>query len=69
MLQLVVNVHLSCGAQGKTDAAIQLERLWDVIAKTCDVDILCGYGMNFQPAPGSEVYQRICPEHSAVCCL
>jgi CheY-like chemotaxis protein len=30
-------------AQGKSDAAIQLEHFWDEIAKTFDVDILCGY--------------------------
>jgi hypothetical protein len=56
-------------AQGKTDGAIQLERLWDAIAQKCDVDILCGYGMNFPGGVESEVYERICAEHSAVCCL
>jgi hypothetical protein len=56
-------------AQGKTDGAIQLERLWDAIAQKCDVDILCGYGMNFPGGAESEVYERICAEHSAVCCL
>ena len=30
-------------AQGEGSAAIQLERLWDEVAKTCDVEILCGY--------------------------
>ena len=30
-------------AQGKADAAIQVEHLTDEIAKTCNVDILCGY--------------------------
>ncbi len=33
----------SLWAQGKADAAIQVERLWDEIAKSYDVDILCGY--------------------------
>ena len=30
-------------AQGRADAAIQVEQVTDEIAKTCDVDILCGY--------------------------
>jgi len=55
-------------AQGKADAAIQLERLWDRIAKTHDVDILCGYVLNsFQHEQESHIYERICAEHSAVC--
>ena len=29
--------------QGKADAAIEVEHLWDEIAKSCNVDILCGY--------------------------
>ncbi len=56
-------------AQGKTDGAIQLERLWDAIGQTCDVDILCGYGVNFQRGPEGEGYERICAEHSVVCTL
>ena len=54
--------------QGKADAAIQLEHLWDEIAKTYDVDILCGYVLNsFQREQESHIYKRICTEHSAVC--
>jgi DNA-binding NarL/FixJ family response regulator len=54
--------------QGKADAAIQLEHLWDEIAKTYDVDILCGYVLNsFQREQESQIYERICAEHSAVC--
>ena len=54
-------------AQGRADAAIQLEHLWDEIAKTCDVDILCGYVLNsFQREQESHIYERICAEHSAV---
>ena len=29
--------------EGKTDAAIRVEQLWDEIARTHGVDILCGY--------------------------
>ena len=55
-------------AQGKADAAIQLEHLWDEIAKSCDVDILCGYVLNsFQRQQETHIYERICAEHSAVC--
>lgn len=54
-------------AQGKADAAIQLEHLWDEMAKTCEVDISCGYVLNkFQREHESAIYQRICAEHSAV---
>jgi DNA-binding NarL/FixJ family response regulator len=55
-------------AQGKADAAVQLEHLWDEIAKTCNMDILCGYVLNsFQREQESHIYERICAEHSAVC--
>jgi MEDS: MEthanogen/methylotroph, DcmR Sensory domain len=54
-------------AQGKADAAIQLEHLWDEIAKTFDMNILCGYVLkSFQREQESHVYERICAEHSAV---
>jgi DNA-binding NarL/FixJ family response regulator len=54
-------------AQGKADAAIQLEHLWDEIAETYDVDILCGYVLNsFQREQESPIYERICAEHSAI---
>jgi hypothetical protein len=55
----------SCGgsapilwAQGKADAAIRLEHLWDEVAKTYDVDILCGYiSKGFQGERESHIYQ------------
>lgn len=57
-------------AQGRADAAIQLEHLWDEIAKTCDVDILCGYVLNScRREQESHIYESICAEHSAVCFL
>jgi hypothetical protein len=51
-------------AQGNAEAAIQLEKLGNQLAKTCDVDILGGYSsfrgrMNNISSDGSE-------EHSAV---
>ena len=53
--------------EGKTDAAIRLEQLWDEIAKTHDVDTLCGYpGSSLRGQQGRATFQRICAEHSAV---
>jgi DNA-binding NarL/FixJ family response regulator len=54
-------------AQGKAQAAIQLEHLWDEIAKTCNVDIMCGYILErSQREAKTHIYERICAEHSAV---
>jgi DNA-binding NarL/FixJ family response regulator len=54
--------------QGKSDAAVEVEHLWDEIAKSCNVDILCGYVLNsFQREQESHIYERVCAEHSAVC--
>jgi hypothetical protein len=67
VLQLVVNVPLPCGEQGKADATVEVEHLWDEIAKSCNVDILCGYVLDsFQREQESHIYERICAEHSAV---
>jgi CheY-like chemotaxis protein len=65
----------SCGecapllwAEGRTEAAIQLEHLSGKMANTYDVDVLCGYVMtSFQREPERHIYERICAEHSAVC--
>jgi DNA-binding NarL/FixJ family response regulator len=54
-------------AQGNADAAVQVEHLWDEMAKACNIDILCGYVLNtFQREQESQVYERICAEHSVV---
>ena len=67
MLQLVVSAHLPCWRR-EADAAVQLEHLWDEIAWSCNMDILCGYVLNsFQREQESHIYERICAEHSAVC--
>ena len=53
--------------QGNAEAAVELELLWDEIAKNCNVDILCGYVLNsFQREHESHIYERICAEHSVV---
>ena len=54
-------------AQGKADAAIQVEHLTDELARTRNVDILCGYVLDSSQGEGeSNMYERICAEHSAV---
>jgi hypothetical protein len=53
--------------QGNAGAAIQLEHFWDEIAKTYDVDVLCGYIWDtLDRQPEGDIYERICAEHSAV---
>jgi CheY-like chemotaxis protein len=54
-------------AEGKPDAAIRLEQLWDDVASTFEVDTLCGYGLSsFHGEEGEHIFQSICAEHSAV---
>ena len=54
-------------AQGNAEAAIQVEKLGNQLAKTYDVDILCGYSLgSVQGGMDSRVFERICAEHSAV---
>lgn len=54
-------------ARGNGEAAIQLEHLTDEIAKSCDVDILCGYMLNdIQSGENSRIFERISAEHSAI---
>jgi MEDS: MEthanogen/methylotroph, DcmR Sensory domain len=54
-------------SQGRAEAAIQVEQLWDELAKTYDVDILCGYpSRSFHREEDNHIFQRIFAEHSAV---
>jgi len=54
-------------AEGKADAAIRFEQLGNDLAKTYNVDILCGYPLHtFHGEKNRDVYQSICAEHSAV---
>jgi DNA-binding NarL/FixJ family response regulator len=54
-------------AQGKADAAIRVEQLWDEVGKTFGMDILCGYASSsFHGEEDEHVFQSICAEHSAV---
>jgi len=54
-------------AEGKADAAIRLEQLWDEVGTTFGVDILCGYALsNFHGEEDEHVHQSICAVHSAI---
>ncbi len=54
-------------AQGNGEVAVQLEHLWDEVARTSPVDIMCGYVLNsFQREQESHIYRSICAEHSVV---
>lgn len=56
--------------QGEAGAAVEVEHLWDEIAKNCDVDILCRYVLNsFQREHESQIYEKICAKYSAVSSL
>ena len=49
------------------DAALRLEKLWNQLAKTYDIDLLCGYAMSSGHGEKHDhVFQSICAEHSAV---
>jgi len=54
-------------AEGKEEAAVQLEHLWDEIARRYNTDILCGYLSNaFQGTESGHIFASICAKHSAV---
>jgi DNA-binding NarL/FixJ family response regulator len=54
-------------AEGKGDAAICLEQLWEQLAATYEVYSLCGYALSsFHREGGQHVFQNICAEHSSV---
>lgn len=52
-------------ADGHVDAAIQLEHLWDEVAKSRQMDILCAYPMTAREE-NLEAVRRLCAEHTAV---
>ena len=53
--------------QGKTEAAIRLEQLWDQLTRTQEVDVLCAYPRSvFELEKHKQVLERICMEHSIV---
>ena len=47
--------------------AIRLEQVWDEVAKTYTIDILCGYPLvSFDGKQYSHIFERVRAEHSAV---
>jgi DNA-binding NarL/FixJ family response regulator len=54
-------------AQGNAESAIRLEHLWDEIAKTYGVAVLCGYPLgSLQGGMGSQIFDKLGALHSAV---
>jgi hypothetical protein len=44
-----------------------MEKLGNVLTKTYNVDILCGYSLGrVESGMDNDIFQRICAEHSAV---
>jgi len=53
--------------EGKADAAIRVEQLWDQLVTKYAVDTLCAYPPNsFHGEQDQHVFQSICAEHSAI---
>jgi hypothetical protein len=59
------NVFISSGHEGNAEAAIAMEKLVNQLVKAYAVDILCGYSVG-RDGMDSQMFQRICAEHSAV---
>jgi DNA-binding NarL/FixJ family response regulator len=53
--------------QGRAEAAIRLEHLWNEIAKSYDVGVFCAYPLgSFQAESGSDIFAKVCAAHTAV---
>jgi PAS domain S-box-containing protein len=53
--------------EGKADAALRLEQLWNQIAQSHAFSLVCGYPLSkFYLEGHGEAFQKICDEHSAV---
>ena len=53
--------------EGRPDAAIRLEMLWNELATDLPFSLLCGYSMsNFEGADDAERFARVCATHSEV---
>jgi len=53
-------------AEGNVEAAIQLEKLGNVLVKTHEVDILCAYPISLHIQEDGHAFRTVCAEHSAV---
>ena len=53
--------------RGIAEGAVRLERLWDEIARSYGVQVLCGYPQSsFEGGTEGDTFDRICAEHSSV---
>ena len=61
-----------CGSlwkNGNAEAAIRIEHLWDELARTFNVDVLCPYALGgVQYEETSDVFRRLREEHTAAYC-
>jgi DNA-binding NarL/FixJ family response regulator len=56
-------------ALGKPETAIQMEKLTNHVVRKYGVDMFCAYPLtNFHGRPDTDMFDRICAEHSAVYC-
>jgi DNA-binding NarL/FixJ family response regulator len=56
--------------QGHEEGLIQLEHLWDELARKCGLHVHCGYLLHkFHSKSGKVAFGRICAEHSVVLAL
>ncbi|MGA9814444.1 MAG: MEDS domain-containing protein [Terriglobales bacterium] len=54
-------------AEGKPEAAIRLEELWNDLASTCSFALHCAYPItNFNRDEDDDLFLKICAQHSAV---
>ena len=53
-------------ADGQLEAAIALERLWNVLAQSHTFTLRCAYPHTAVDEDGGTTFRRICAEHSAV---
>ena len=54
-------------ADGRPEAAVRLEQLWNIFIRTQPLTLWCGYPLpQFARAEHFEPFQKICGEHSAV---
>lgn len=59
-------VNLLCH-EGRFEAAVRLEQLWNELARRQSVSLRCAYLINmFADAENREAYRQICEEHGAV---
>ena len=52
--------------EGNVGAAIEVEKLCNLLVEKYDVDILCWYSLDNFPAGMAGLYEQICAEHSAI---